>query len=266
MTHQPQHTRRQPTRLNPTARLAPTGRHFAGALLLIAAFVFGACAAPATDAAPAPVEAMPATDAAPTEQATAQPSGEDMAKADDASGTDAQETMADGSDAGQDAMAADANADASTTASAMQDVPAWQTIALTNAVTGEQFTVADFAGKTIFVEPFATWCSNCRRQLGTVDSLRGESGDDTVFLALSVESNIGNEALASYASQTGYGLIFAAMPPEMLQLLVAEYGQTITNPPATPHFVVGPDGTSSELFTGFRSSAEIQELFAAVGG
>jgi thiol-disulfide isomerase/thioredoxin len=145
-------------------------------------------------------------------------------------------------------------------------VPAWQTVALTNAVTGEQFTVADFAGKTIFVEPFATWCSNCRRQLGTVDSLRGQSGDDTVFLALSVESNIGDEALANYASQTGYGLIFAAMPPEMLQLLVEEYGQTITNPPATPHFVVGPDGTSSELFTGFRSSAEIQELFAAMGG
>ncbi|MEZ4581606.1 MAG: hypothetical protein R3A10_08205 [Caldilineaceae bacterium] len=105
---------------------------------------------------------------------------------------------------------------------------------MTDAVTGDEFIVADFAGKTIFVEPFATWCSNCRRQLGTVDGLRAQSGDDVVFLALSVETNVGNEALANYAAQTGYGLTFAAMPPEMLQLLVDAYGQSITNPPATP--------------------------------
>ncbi|MEZ4613564.1 MAG: hypothetical protein R2838_25545, partial [Caldilineaceae bacterium] len=131
---------------------------------------------------------------------------------------------------------------------------------------GDEFTVADFAGKTIFVEPFATWCSNCRRQLGTVDGLRAQSGDDVVFLALSVETNVGNEALANYAAQTGYGLTFAAMPPEMLQLLVDAYGQSITNPPATPHFVIAPDGTSSELFTGFQSAADIQAIFAAAGG
>ncbi|KPK07150.1 MAG: hypothetical protein AMJ56_13680, partial [Anaerolineae bacterium SG8_19] len=43
------------------------------------------------------------------------------------------------------------------------DRPAWQQLTLTNARTGETFTLADFGGQTVFVEPMATWCSNCRR-------------------------------------------------------------------------------------------------------
>ncbi|HEX2907728.1 MAG TPA: hypothetical protein VHO69_12745 [Phototrophicaceae bacterium] len=37
--------------------------------------------------------------------------------------------------------------------------PAWQTLPLVNARTGETFTFADLAGKVIFVEPMATWCT-----------------------------------------------------------------------------------------------------------
>ena len=226
-------------------------------ILLVLALMLSACA-PSPEVAPAAptsaptqvaeAEAMPATEVIATE-----------APAAEAPAAEAPETTDDASQ-----PAADAGADAPVAAAV--PVPAWQTIALTDAVTGDEFTVADFAGKTIFVEPFATWCSNCRRQLGTVNGLRAQSGDDVVFLALSVETNVGNEALANYAAQTGYGLIFAAMPPEMLQLLVDAYGQSITNPPATPHFVVAPDGTSSELFTGFQSAADIQAIFAAAGG
>jgi hypothetical protein len=35
--------------------------------------------------------------------------------------------------------------------------PDWLTLPLTNARTGETFTLADFAGKTVFVHPMATW-------------------------------------------------------------------------------------------------------------
>ena len=225
-------------------------------IFLVLALMLSACA-PSPGAAPGAPTSAPTS--APTQavEAEAMPATEVIAT--EASVPDAMETMDDASQ-----PAADAGADAPVAAAV--PVPAWQTIALTDAVTGDEFTVADFAGKTIFVEPFATWCSNCRRQLGTVNGLRAQSGDDVVFLALSVETNVGNEALANYAAQTGYGLTFAAMPPEMLQLLVDAYGQSITNPPATPHFVIAPDGTSSELFTGFQSAADIQAIFAAAGG
>lgn len=134
---------------------------------------------------------------------------------------------------------------------------AWQSIALTDARSGASFTLADFAGKTVFVEPFATWCSNCRQQLSNVHAARQQAGEEVVFVALSVEANIGDEALAAYAADTGYDLVFAAMPPEMLQALAAQFGQTISNPPATPHFVIYPDGTTSGLVTGIEPTEAI---------
>jgi thiol-disulfide isomerase/thioredoxin len=147
-------------------------------------------------------------------------------------------------------------------AAAASERPAWQAIPLTDARTGAAFTLADFAGKTVFVEPFATWCSNCRQQLANVHTARQQAGENVVFVALSVEPNIGNEALAAYAEQTGYDLVFAAMPPELLQALAAQFGQTVANPPATPHFLIHPDGTTSDLVTGIETA---EAILAQVG-
>lgn len=44
---------------------------------------------------------------------------------------------------------------AATTAVAMR--PAWQTALLRDARTGETFTLADFAGRTVYVHPMAKW-------------------------------------------------------------------------------------------------------------
>jgi thiol-disulfide isomerase/thioredoxin len=145
----------------------------------------------------------------------------------------------------------------------MMDLPAWQTLSLTNARTGETFTLADFAGKTVFVEPMATWCSNCRQQLQTVQSLQGQVGDDVVFVALSVETTISAAELATYAQNQGFDFHFAVMTPEILQALAAEFGQSIANPPATPHFVINPDGSFTSLSTGIETA---DELLAKIQG
>ena len=134
----------------------------------------------------------------------------------------------------------------------MSDAAAWQNITLTNVRTGETFTLADFAGKTIFVEPMATWCTNCRRQLTNVSSARAQFGEDVVFVALSVETNVSNDDLQAYTESTGFDWVFAVATPELLQELVALYGQTITNPPSTPHFIIRPDGSTTDLITGIE--------------
>ena len=41
------------------------------------------------------------------------------------------------------------------------------------------------------------------------------------------------------------------MTPELLRALAAEFGQSVANPPATPLFVLYPDGSSGPLKTGF---------------
>lgn len=141
--------------------------------------------------------------------------------------------------------------------------PAWQSISLTDAVSGTSFTVADFAGKVVYIEPFATWCTTCRQQLTNVKAAKAMFGDDVVFVALSVEPNIGADALASYANEQGFDWLFAAMPPAMLQALAAEYGQTIANPPAAPHLIVRADGSTTDLATGIHDAATLAEKIKA---
>ena len=153
------------------------------------------------------------------------------------------------------------------TAEAQADRPAWLAMPLANARTGETFTLADFQGRAVYVEPMATWCTNCRQQLQTVRDVRGQVGDQFVFVGLSVETDISSEALARYADEQGFDWTFAVMTPEMLRELSATYGRTIANPPATPHFVIRPDGSAGSLSTGQHSAeALVQELAAASGG
>lgn len=137
------------------------------------------------------------------------------------------------------------------------DLPAWQALPLVNARTGESFTLADFAGKTVFVEPMATWCTNCRQQMFNIQAARPSLNDDVVFIGLSVETNISDADLATYADGFGFDWLFAVMTPEMLQALNNTFGRTIANPPSTPHFIINPDNTHTELITGTESPDEI---------
>jgi hypothetical protein len=145
----------------------------------------------------------------------------------------------------------------------MGERPAWQLLPLSNARTGETFTLADFEGLRVFVEPMATWCSNCRQQLENVRAAKRMAPDDAVFVALSVETSLTAGQLASYADAAGFDWLFAVMTPEMLTALVEELGRPVSNPPATPHFVIGSDGSWTELVTGIASPEAIVALIEA---
>lgn len=141
----------------------------------------------------------------------------------------------------------------------------WQTLPLTNARTGETFTLADFADKTVLVEPMATWCVNCRAQLGNVTTAYNQlNGSDFVFVGISVGENISDADLASYADQQGFPMTFAIATPDMLTELVNSFGRTAITPPSTPHFIIRPDGSFTELFSGSKSADELISLMTAV--
>jgi thiol-disulfide isomerase/thioredoxin len=184
----------------------------------------------------------------------------EAASADPATGTQGQASESSEQDSEQ------AAADNDTEQSEV-DRPAWQHLALTNARTGESFTLADFAGKTVFVEPMATWCSNCRRQLNNVREASYQlAGYDVVLVALSLETNIDDTTLANYASSQGFDWLFAVITPELLVELADEFGRAIANPPATPHFVIRADGTTTDLVTGIEPAAQILSQIAAAQG
>jgi thiol-disulfide isomerase/thioredoxin len=138
------------------------------------------------------------------------------------------------------------------------NAPALTSLELINARTGETFTLADFAGKTVFVEPMATWCPNCRAQQGYVSqAMASLSSDDFVFISLCVGENVSNETLANYAQQNSFPQLFAVATSEITNSLVQQFGFSVTSPPSTPHFTISPIGTVSSLRTGYHQASSI---------
>jgi thiol-disulfide isomerase/thioredoxin len=186
------------------------------------------------------------------------------AASEDAMGTEAATTPEAATD---DATTDDATTDDATSAgSAATDeagdepsTPASGVVAI-RATTPDGSTVspADFAGTPVFVETFATWCSNCRSQLTVTQEAAAQAGEDAVFLALSVETDLDPAALATYASEHGFANIqFGVLSREDLATLEAEFGNAVLVPPSTPKFAIGPDGSVGGLTTGFESVDEI---------
>jgi cytochrome oxidase Cu insertion factor (SCO1/SenC/PrrC family) len=155
-------------------------------------------------------------------------------------------------------------------ASALRPVaarPDWHTLPLVDARTGQTFTLADLDGKTVYVEPMATWCTNCRGQMGLIrDQVLAQLDPErTVLVGLSVETDLPPEKLAAYVDAQGFSWTFAVMTPELLQALSSQFGLTVANPPAIPHFVIGPDGTTSDLSTGFHTADRLLAELTAAG-
>jgi thiol-disulfide isomerase/thioredoxin len=147
---------------------------------------------------------------------------------------------------------------------AQTDAPAWQTLPLVDARTGTTFTIADLRGRTVFLEPMATWCSSCRRQMTVLrEVVVGLDPADFVFVGLSVETNLSPAALAAYADAQGFDWTFAVMSPELLGALVDAFGRSVANPPATPHVIVRRDGSVTSLATGHHSASQLLAALSA---
>lgn len=140
----------------------------------------------------------------------------------------------------------------------MVELAAWQQLTLTD-VDGVEFTLGDFMGKPVFVENFATWCPNCKEQLGKTNAAAEALGDDAVFIALSVETDLDASDVAEYAADNGFANIrFAVMTPEFLAAISDALGNSSINPPSTPHFIIDTHGEAGELTTGFEDADEIE--------
>jgi thiol-disulfide isomerase/thioredoxin len=149
-------------------------------------------------------------------------------------------------------------------ASAQSDAPAWQTLPLVDARTGTTFTIADLRGRTVLLEPMATWCSSCRRQMTVLREAVAELDPASfVFVGLSVETNLSPAALAAYADAQGFDWTFAVMSPDMLGALVEAFGRSVANPPATPHVIVRSDGSATDLATGHHGAAQLLAALTA---
>lgn len=104
---------------------------------------------------------------------------------------------------------------------------------------GNPVTLADFAGKVVLLNFWATWCPPCRKEMPSIDHLAGEmSGDDLAIIALSTDrgetariqrfyDEIGVENLAIYRDPRGQTMRTAGVIGLPVTLLLDRQGREV---------------------------------------
>ena len=101
----------------------------------------------------------------------------------------------------------------------MMEAPAWYSASLTDASTGQAFTINDFKGKVVLVETLAMWCSNCKKQQAQVKALHDLLGerDDFVSIGLDIDLNENAADLKGYVESNGFDWMYAVATVEIAQ-------------------------------------------------
>lgn len=145
------------------------------------------------------------------------------------------------------------------TPAGMMETPAWFGVKLTNAVTGETFSVNDFKGKVVLVETMAVWCSNCRTQQGQIKALHEKMGmqDDLVSLSLDIDLNENQADLKAHVEKNGFDWLYAVAPADAVHEIGQLYSAQFLNPPSTPMLIIDRHGVAHPLPFGIKSADDL---------
>jgi cytochrome oxidase Cu insertion factor (SCO1/SenC/PrrC family) len=137
----------------------------------------------------------------------------------------------------------------------------WFSVELTDAQTGETFTMNDFAGKVVLVETMAIWCPTCAAQANEVRNLHDllDNPDDLVSVSLDVDLNEDQAALKEYVEGYGFDWHFAVAPLEVARALGNLYSAEYLNPPLSPMLIIDRDGNVHQLEYGKKSAEILQK-------
>ncbi len=139
--------------------------------------------------------------------------------------------------------------------------PAWLGIELTDAASGETFTLASLKGETVALEPMAIWCTNCKAQQDNVKKVFGDVQAAGVrYISLGIDPNENPASLAKYAQRREYPWTFAQATNEFSRALSDDFGPQILSPPSTPLIVIDAEGEVALQEFGFHGPDELLAL------
>lgn len=142
------------------------------------------------------------------------------------------------------------------TPGAMMESPSWFGAALTDANSGNAFTLNDYKGKVVLVETMAVWCSTCKQQQGEIKALREQLGmpDNFVTVSLDIDANENLDTVKSYLATTGFDWHYAVAPADVSREIASLYGDQFLNPPSAPVLIIDRNGVGHPLPFGLKSS------------
>ena len=135
---------------------------------------------------------------------------------------------------------------------------AWLDIELTDAETGEPFTLASLRGEVVAIEPMAIWCSNCKAQQDNVKRAYDDIQAAGVrYISLGIDPGEDPDALVRYAERNDYEWTFVQSPRELSRALSDDFGSQILSAPSTPLIVLDADGSVATQTFGFHGPDEL---------
>jgi cytochrome oxidase Cu insertion factor (SCO1/SenC/PrrC family) len=159
-----------------------------------------------------------------------------------------------------DTPTADSMMEASTP-DAMMESPSWFSAALTDAKSGNAFTINDFKGKVVLVEMMAVWCSTCKQQQEQMKALHEQMGmsDDLVTVSLDIDPNEDLDTVKSYLDTTGFDWKYAVASPDASREIASLYSDQFLNPPSAPVLIVDRHGVAHPLPFGIKSADDLMQ-------
>ena len=143
------------------------------------------------------------------------------------------------------------------------EAAAWLDIELTDAASGETFTLASLEGEVVAIEPMAIWCSNCKAQQDNVKSAYPEiEGSEVTYISLGIDPGEDPKALAKYADRRGYDWTFVQSPVEFSRELNDLFGPQILSAPSTPLIVLDSSGGVFTQEWGFHDPERLLDILA----
>ena len=141
----------------------------------------------------------------------------------------------------------------------------WANALLIDVRTNERFRIVDLvaAGRVVFLEPMAVWCSKCRaQQERAVEAIARLDPELVTWIGLDVETAESAEQLARYSTDAGFDFTYVIADREVSRALADEFGDVVLNPPATNVIVIEPSGEVTHA-TGGHSADELVEIATA---
>ena len=123
---------------------------------------------------------------------------------------------------------------------------------------GERFVLADFEGRPVFLNFWATWCTFCKEEMPDMQRVQDEYGDDLVVIGVNVGESIEDgEAFARKAGIT--------------YLRLYDTDQSVTDGyrvQAMPtSYFIAPDGSIAEANFGFMVYEQmVEKVESAIQG
>jgi thiol-disulfide isomerase/thioredoxin len=139
--------------------------------------------------------------------------------------------------------------------------PEWFSMSMTDVITGQEFTISDFAGKVVLVETMATWCPTCWKQENEVKKLLESLGpaSDLVAVSLDVDTNEDAATLKTFAVTGGYTWRFAVAPLLVARALGNLYSADYLNPPLAPMLFIDRQGGVYGLPNGVKNAEALRK-------